>query len=97
MKYFFHAAARVEHLDQVVFYESREPGLGREYLLDFQAAVELILQSPEGYRIVTEPGIRRYRLVRFPFWVIYRLAQDSVQILAVAHIRKRPAYWVPRT
>jgi hypothetical protein len=36
--YSFHSAARLEHLDNVVFYESRQAGLGREYLMAFEAA-----------------------------------------------------------
>ena len=96
MKHFFHAAARVEHLDHVAFYESRQPGLGREYLLEVEAGIALILESPQRFRVVSEPDIRRYRLARFPFWVIYRIESNAVQILALAHVRKRPGYWVAR-
>jgi plasmid stabilization system protein ParE len=96
VKYLFHAAARIEHLDQVAFYESRQKGLGLEYLAEFEDAISRILEGPERYRVVVEPNIRRYRLVRFPFWVMYRVVANTVQILAVAHFRKRPSYWVPR-
>lgn len=97
MKYCFHGAARAEHLDQVAFYESRQTGLGAEYLAAFEKSMEAILDQPERQRVVVEPDIRRFRMARFPFGIIYRAVADAVQILAVAHLRKRPAYWVPRS
>ena len=97
MNYFFHAAARVEHLDHVAFYESRLRGLGREYLDEFEAAVQLIVEGPERFRVDAPPDIRRYHLSRFPVTIHYRVLKASVQIVAVAHKRKRPYYWAART
>jgi toxin ParE1/3/4 len=33
---------------------------------------------------------------RFPFTLVYRLRGDEVEILAVAHARRRPGYWRSR-
>ena len=96
MNYFFHAAARVEHLDHVAFYESRLRGLGRESLAEFEAAVKLILEGPERLRIDAPPGIRRYLLRRFPVTIHERVMNESVQIVASAHKRKRPSYGAAR-
>lgn len=96
MNYYFHAAARVEHLDQVAFYESRLPGLGREYLAEFEAAAKLIVEGPERFRVDTPPDVRRYHLHRFPITIHYRVVKEVVQIVAIAHKRKRPSYWVAR-
>jgi hypothetical protein len=38
MNYRFHRAAVAGHLDQVVFYESRLPGLGANYLAEWSNA-----------------------------------------------------------
>jgi hypothetical protein len=38
MNYRFHRAAVAEHRDQVVFYESRLPGLGADYLAEWSNA-----------------------------------------------------------
>ena len=40
-------------------------------------------------------GIRRYPLPRFPYALAY-LAEDIPVIIAVAHIRRRPLYWLGR-
>ena len=39
---------------------------------------------------------RRYLLRRFPFFVVFREVDDLVQIVAVAHARRRPGYWLGR-
>jgi plasmid stabilization system protein ParE len=96
VKHDFHVAARVEHLDHIAYYESRQSGLGREYLAEFEVAIALILEGPSRFPIESTPGIRRYHLRRFPVTLIYRVIGDSVQILAVAHKRRRPGYWAAR-
>jgi len=39
---------------------------------------------------------RRFGLRRFPFGLIYRITSSGVQIIAVAHRRRRPGYWRQR-
>ena len=41
-------------------------------------------------------GTRRYLMRRFPFFVVYRLFGETVQVVAVAHGRRRPGYWTAR-
>ena len=50
-------------------------------------------------RVVEVPYVgntRRFLLRRFPFFVVYRVYDQHVQVVAVAHARRRPGYWVPR-
>jgi plasmid stabilization system protein ParE len=39
---------------------------------------------------------RSFPLKRFPFQVIYRQRPSMIQILAVAHAKRRPGYWKRR-
>lgn len=40
---------------------------------------------------------RRHVLQRFPYVVFYRLlADDSIEITAIAHAKQRPGYWLTR-
>lgn len=96
MKYRFHRAATGEHLDNVAFYESRQPGLGADYLAEFEAVMAHICTAPNFYPTIGTPGIHKARLKRFPFHIIYRTGQEQVVVLAVAHQRRRPAYWAGR-
>ena len=97
MNYRFLRAARAEHLDEVVFYESRLPGLGAEYLAEFEAVMARICANPDSFRSVGKPDIRKAGFKRFPFNVIYRVEPAQIVILAIAHLRRRPAYWARRS
>jgi toxin ParE1/3/4 len=52
--------------------------------------------APERPKIVRLPDIRRVTLHSFPFDLVYRERQGQVQVLAVAHRRREPGYWVGR-
>ena len=39
---------------------------------------------------------QKYLFRRFPFTVIYRVTETTIQIIAVAHGRRRPSYWRTR-
>lgn len=96
MTYRFHRAALAEHLDQVAFYESRLPGLGADYLVEFEATMTRICANPTAYPLVDPVGLRKAGLKRFPFHVIYRLEPTHIVILAIGHQRRRPVYWTGR-
>ena len=97
MSYQFHPEAEIEHLETVVYYETRQAGLGASYLAEFESALERICQAPNRYPIERKPDIRRMRLRRFPFTILYRESRGTVQVLAVAHRRRRPLYWLSRS
>jgi plasmid stabilization system protein ParE len=96
MNYFFHPAAEAEFLESVGYYESKVPGLGGALIEEFEALAKLIGESPEAWQVRLEPDIRRAPLHRFPLSIIYRKKLDAFQVLAVAHDRRRPHYWLGR-
>jgi plasmid stabilization system protein ParE len=96
MTYTFHPAAEAEFLESVGYYESEVPGLGDAFREEFEALAELIGDSPKGWQVELEPDIRRLPLHRFPLSIIYREQPSGFQILAVAHDRGRPYYWLGR-
>lgn len=51
MSYFFNPKARVEHLEHVAYYESRQQSLGARYLAAFNAAMVKVCASPHRYKI----------------------------------------------
>ena len=34
---------------------------------------------------------------RFPYIVMFTVADDSVEVVAIAHAKRRPGYWVDRS
>ena len=96
MNYYFHPSAESEHLETVAFYESRKPGLGSSYLTEFEQVMKDVCAFCHINPIEKMPDIRRKRMKKFPFTILYREINGSVQILAIAHHRRRPAYWMDR-
>jgi len=96
MSYSFHPAAEAEFLESVGYYESKVPGLGSAFIEELEALAELIDESPQGWQVELKPDIRRAPLHRFPLSIVYREKPGAFQILAVAHDRRRPYYWLGR-
>lgn len=88
--------AEIELWEAVRFYESRCVGLGLDFEGQIKAAVEIIRQSPDRWPI-RDDGTRRYLVRRFPYFVVYIRHEDHVWIVAFAHCKRRPGYWVGRT
>ena len=96
MNFVFHPGAEAEYLESIAYFESKRPGLGTSYINEFENAMRLVCASPHRYPIEKEPDVRRVRMKRFPYSVLYRETADVVQVLAIAHYRRRPAYWLGR-
>jgi toxin ParE1/3/4 len=96
MSYFFNPKARIEHLEHVAYYESRQEGLGRRYLSAFTLTMTKICAAPHRHKIVFPPDIRRYRIAGFPYNILYRQKGTDIEVLVVAPHRRRPDYWVDR-
>ena len=92
MKLRFLPAAR-EELDSAASYlHDRVAGLGSEFLDDAERTGELLCQfSQIGRRL--DSTHREIPLQRFSYNLIYRVRDDEVIIVAVAHKRRRPDYW----
>jgi len=96
MNYSFHPAAEAEHLEQIAFYETRRKGLGARYREHFLRVIQSVCERPAQYPIEAPPDIRRARLRPFPLTIIYRERGSMIHVLAVAHSRRRPGYWLMR-
>jgi len=93
MNYRFTPDPRDDLADAVDFYESRRQGLGAEFALDVGVGLAQVLDAPKRWPEV-EPGIRKYRIDRFPFGISYRLPHPRiVEVIAVFDLRREPGTW----
>jgi len=77
------------------WYLGRSPAAARRFEAAFEAALEQIAQAPDRWPIYLHGT--RYRLLRrFRFILVYRQRRDRLQVVAVAHGRRRPGYWKRR-
>ena len=88
----FHPAAIAEARAAREWYAERSPVAALAFLAELDLAVERVVEAPSRWPQQTE-GTRTYVMHRFPFLVIYRDLGNTIQILAVAHGRRRPGYW----
>ena len=89
------APAQAELDEAMVWYAAQAPGLGEGFLMEVLRSIELIRRHPNGWHPLT-PAIRRCRLRRFPYGVVYTIESGDVLILAMAHQHRKPGYWKDR-
>jgi toxin ParE1/3/4 len=77
------------------WYRERNETAATRFRRELDRAVGVIAERPEA----APPYVgntRRFLLRRFPFFVVYRVFSQRVQVVAVAHARRRPHYWLQR-
>jgi plasmid stabilization system protein ParE len=77
------------------WYRERNETAATRFRRELDRAVDLISERPDAgppYLGKT----RRLLLRRFPFFVVYRVRGATLEIVAVAHGRRRPGYWRKR-
>lgn len=91
----FHPEADAEVEAARQWYVERSAVAARAFATEVSWCVERVRESPERWpRYVY--GTRRYLLPNFPFSLVYRVHWNEVEIIAVAHHRRKPAYWSGR-
>ena len=88
--------AQAELDEAIGWYAEQAPGLGDALLLETLKVLKLIEQFPQAWHPLT-PEIRRCRLKRFPYSVVYTLGAGDILVIAVAHQHRKPNYWRNRT
>jgi plasmid stabilization system protein ParE len=91
----FHELAENELNEASAYYDRARPGLGDAFIAEVQRAVEALATSPFAGPTV-EDGVRWWLVKRFPYSVLYRVRDDHIRILAIAHQKRWPFYWRAR-
>jgi plasmid stabilization system protein ParE len=91
----FHVLAENELLEGTRFYLAISPELGSSFVSDVERSTNLLGRHPDVGKFVA-PGVRSFRLSKFPYSLYYRASNERLEILAVGHQRRRPLYWKSR-
>jgi plasmid stabilization system protein ParE len=78
-----------------LWYRKRSTRVGGRFQKALEQAIEQIAAQPNRWPEYYH-GTRFIMLKRFPYIVVFRATDTEVQIIAVAHAHRRPAYWARR-
>lgn len=75
--------------------------MGDELIAEVSAAFDRIRDAPESYPAwpgtrAENPLIRKATTQRCPYVIAFEKHKQHVLVLAVAHARRRPLYWLTR-
>jgi len=92
--------AKAELAEVLQWYEERRPGLGGQFLSALDRTITYIAKYPEAGRRIPglKPSIpaRRFSVAGFPYDLIYVRLASEIRVVAVAHDRREPGYWLSR-
>ena len=77
------------------WYKVRSPAAADAFVAELDAAIQRILEAPDRFASYLH-GTQRCLLRRFPYLVVFRQAEQVVEVIAIAHGRRRPGYWKKR-
>lgn len=97
MRIEYHPAIETELAEIRDYYNDRSPGLGDDFVNEFERQVLRIAAMPARWMIV-RGDTRRTLMRRFPYLVLFRIVNDSViRITVIKHERRHPSYGMHRT
>jgi toxin ParE1/3/4 len=87
-----HPEADQELEAAALWYETRQPGLGDDFLDEFERTLRRIVAAPERWRKIRGDN-RKLNFHRFPYAVVYSVRAEAICIKAVMHLHRRPFHW----
>lgn len=90
-----HAEAERDYLNALDWYRNQSFPAAERFEDVFWHAIQTIEDAPQRWPVYFS-NFRRYTLRDFPFSIVYREEPSRTFVLAVAHGRRRPGYWMDR-
>jgi len=91
----FHEEAALEYEAALEWYLERSHLAASKFVDALNHAIDVIVEAPHRWPAGSH-GTRRFLLQRFPFAIVYRELPAAIQVLAIAHARRKPGYWKQR-
>jgi plasmid stabilization system protein ParE len=90
--YRLHALAWQEIEGADDWYRQHSEDAATDFVAEVFTAIRKIREAPHRWPSYLH-GTRRYVLDRFPFSILYLETSELVNIVAVAHSKRKPGYW----
>jgi toxin ParE1/3/4 len=93
--YRYLAPARGELRNAAHYYRECSRRVAASFMASVQDAIDQIVEFPESAPVI-RGEVRGKIISRFPYTLMYRIEDDIILVLAVAHQKQRPEYWIDR-
>jgi toxin ParE1/3/4 len=90
-----HPAALAEAEAAIGWYRERSERAAQRFLDELDRVIHKIAEVPRRFPQF-ELGTTRFIMRRFPYFIVFRESDSAIEIVAVAHGRRRPGYWKDR-
>lgn len=87
-----HSEAETDIFEVLAWYQERSRLASRAFVQELTHVVRLAAQSPRTWPVIIG-NTRRVVFPRFPFDLVFRMKGEAIEIVAVAHHRRRPDFW----
>lgn len=91
----FRRLAKSDMESAIEWYNSKRNGLGNQLLLAIEACLERVATDPERFPLIYK-RLRKARVTRFPYQVLYLFDNDSVIVVAIFHAKRDPEAFIIR-
>jgi toxin ParE1/3/4 len=93
-------ATKAELRAAIRWYDDQSPGLGSQLHAEIEVGMALLARLPDGSTPVPGVplalGVRRVFIKRFPYTIVFLVRDGTVDVIAFAHAKRRPGYWLSR-
>ncbi len=101
MRVELHPEARAELAQAAAWHDESRPSFGDELVAAASSTFGKIANAPASFGAwlgapPTATVIRKAKVARFPYLVAFEVHPDFILVLAVAHAKRRPLYWITR-
>jgi toxin ParE1/3/4 len=93
LDFFEEAAAEIE--EGRAWYRRRSESAEAAFLREVDHAIAQVTETPHQWA-KDAGGTRRYVFPVFPYSLVYFAEGEVVHVVAVAHEKRKPGYWLPR-
>jgi len=81
--------------DAFEYYEYQQKELGYRFVDEVYNSINLIELYPLAWS-KSSKDTRRCLVKTFPYAIIYQKRNDMILIVAIAHLHRKPNYWIDR-
>ena len=94
-KFKLHPEADAEGIAAVAYIKKEDPCAAAMFKIALRESLDWACRQPLIFRCF-EGDFRKIKVGKFRYSLVFRIRGNEVQVLAVAHMSRRPGYWKNR-